>query len=284
MLCVNLKMANLSLNDGLKHVLSFLPINRLVHHYLSKKGLTVVLFHEVDCKPSIIAKEYHLCIHPHTFERQIQWLISRYTIISPKALFSLDTSQQSANKPHLLLTFDDCTLSVFVHAYPILKRFGLEALCFINFGPVVGSFYYPAIATYLLGDPQFLSIYTSLYPHPRSIFDINYDFLCSYLESAEINESTLTELGGQFPTNQQLVECSDVYSYSNHLFNHPPAPNLSNTQLLMQFTMNESHLRHLPSTLPCFSYPFGQPQLAYTEATNSFFLRICKGLSSPLLS
>lgn len=63
------------------------------------------------------------------FEKRIQYVLKNYHIITPEQ-FKL--RQLSSDKVNILITFDDGYLSWFNSVLPILKKYNLQAIFFIN--------------------------------------------------------------------------------------------------------------------------------------------------------
>lgn len=74
---------------------------------------------------------------------------------------------------------------------------------------------------------------------------------------------------GEFATEKDLEVSSESNIFlGNHLFNHYNAANISAEKLAIEYSSNESLLSNYSNYVNFFSYPFGQPQTCYTEATD----------------
>lgn len=79
--------------------------------------IPVFVFHEAD---------YHL------LDRQLRFLSANaYRTLTADAFFEIITGQRKLDRPSVLLTFDDGRTSVWTTAYPLLKRYGFQAVCFL---------------------------------------------------------------------------------------------------------------------------------------------------------
>jgi peptidoglycan/xylan/chitin deacetylase (PgdA/CDA1 family) len=87
-------------------------------------ALPILMYHHVSPKPGLVT------ISPENFAAQMAWLAANdyRTIDSP----DLERFLNGAHLPEraVLLTFDDGYLDNYVHAYPVLKRYGQHALIF----------------------------------------------------------------------------------------------------------------------------------------------------------
>lgn len=82
------------------------------------------MYHKVDPKPELGLS----CVHPKTFEKQIDFLISKgFHLVT---LSQLETESMSNDK-RIAICFDDGYKGVIEHAYPILKKYSVAATVFI---------------------------------------------------------------------------------------------------------------------------------------------------------
>lgn len=82
------------------------------------------MYHKVDPKPELGLS----CIHPKTFAKQIDFLISKgFQLVT---LSQLDTVSESSDK-RIAICFDDGYKNVIDHAYPVLKKYSAAATVFI---------------------------------------------------------------------------------------------------------------------------------------------------------
>lgn len=74
-------------------------------------------------------------VYPERFEEQCVHLARNgYRTISGEELLYVLRSKKTNVKNTVVLTFDDGLKSVWTIAYPLLKKFGLNAICFLNPG------------------------------------------------------------------------------------------------------------------------------------------------------
>lgn len=71
-------------------------------------------------------------VTPHQFESQMHYLYQNgYKTINSKELFN---SQLSTPNSQLLITFDDGYENIYTYAYPLLRKYGFNAIIFIIAG------------------------------------------------------------------------------------------------------------------------------------------------------
>jgi len=99
--------------------------------YWHRQSLTVVLYHGVA--PRIDQGIYNYrgkFITPGTFERQLEYLRTRYTILSlSDALEQLKDG--TLPERALVITFDDGYRNFYLHAYPLLKAHNIPATIYL---------------------------------------------------------------------------------------------------------------------------------------------------------
>ena len=86
-------------------------------HRLPENDIPIFVFHSV---------------RPDYFEHQMRYLAeNNYTTLTSDELFNIVKGNISSKSNNIALTFDDGLASLWTTAYPILKKFGLSATCFI---------------------------------------------------------------------------------------------------------------------------------------------------------
>jgi len=93
----------------------------------------ILLYHQVA---ETASPAYPLTITPRAFEAQMRWLMSAgYRVISLDEFIAAHRRGRVPRRA-VVMTFDDGHRGVFLHAYPILKRYGLPATLFLPTGAV----------------------------------------------------------------------------------------------------------------------------------------------------
>ncbi|MHC5066738.1 MAG: polysaccharide deacetylase family protein, partial [Planctomycetota bacterium] len=71
-------------------------------------------------------------IHPRRFEAQLHYLDANgYRTLDTTEFLRFLKGDYSLSGPSVLLTIDDGRHSVWTHAFPLLKRYGMKATCFL---------------------------------------------------------------------------------------------------------------------------------------------------------
>ncbi|MBN3761684.1 polysaccharide deacetylase family protein [Burkholderia sp. Ac-20365] len=94
----------------------------------SAKVVPVLMYHHVSTSPGMIT------VSPAHFAEQMAWLVkSGYRTIGSEQLVAWFAGEPLPKKS-VMLTFDDGYLDNWVHAHPVLEKYGLTALCFLVTG------------------------------------------------------------------------------------------------------------------------------------------------------
>jgi peptidoglycan/xylan/chitin deacetylase (PgdA/CDA1 family) len=99
-------------------------------------GLRCVLFHHLTTVDGPFTRGLGVSISPEAFERRLRFLMRHYEMIDLDAVLSPGSDPR--RRP-LLVTFDDAYASVAREAAPILERFGVPAVFFVNGATVQGE-------------------------------------------------------------------------------------------------------------------------------------------------
>ena len=108
------------------------------------RTLTVFVYHDVSDNPSEFSLKYNLNVCPEIFEHQINFIKNNFNIISSDDLLEARIPPKAA-----LITFDDGFRSYFKNAVPILKKYSVPSIIFLNMEPVEGAIFWSGLITYL---------------------------------------------------------------------------------------------------------------------------------------
>jgi len=97
----------------------------------SRYSLRCVLFHDVADEPSEFTYGLGSTLTRQEFENVIRFLSQHYTPVGLSDVLA-DSGGRKFSRPPVLVTFDDAYASVALEAAPILKRYGVPAIFFVN--------------------------------------------------------------------------------------------------------------------------------------------------------
>jgi peptidoglycan/xylan/chitin deacetylase (PgdA/CDA1 family) len=230
--------------------------------------LTVFCYHDVSNSPSEFSSNHNLNVSPEVFEFQIRLIKKYFNIIGPGELQHSRIPKRAA-----LITFDDGFKSFFLNAIPILEKYQVPSLIFLNMEPVKGKIFWSGLITYLCEKrPDFahhLKHRVEKEFSDRSLFLLcSNDIVMSYLEKAGENfEKEVSQFVGAFADEYDLknaARCKNVY-FGNHLFNHHVPLLMSDNELLQSFEENDKELGKYPNYINMFSFPFGQQGTCFSD-------------------
>lgn len=219
----------------LRFVLYPILANKFVLKIFTKKSLFIFTFHEVSSKPSDEAIKLGLHTPISNFSIQITFIKKYFSLISPVELESACIS----DKATAMITFDDAYESWFSELIPWLVKEKTPALFFTNGGVLNGE----KLVIFQTSGNNYLEL------RPRDIQVKSTDFY------------------------QDLPLIEGIY-WGNHLWNHFNALHLTSDELRDQYILNESFLKKSKNYLPYFAYPFGQPQISYSQRTHRELLAL----------
>jgi len=230
--------------------------------------LTVFCYHDVSNTPSEFSRKYNLNVPPDIFNTQINFISSNFNVISPDDLLSGNILENAA-----MITFDDGFRSYFTTAVPILKKWNLPSINFLNMGPIKGEIFWAGLIAYLCN--AFNDFSTHVANNTNAIISTGKLYLkCSrtivnsYLDikgstfSNEVNKYV-----GKFATLEDLesVSTQNLVYFGNHLYNHDVPVLLSDEEILYSYFSNVDALNIYPNYRSLFAFPFGQPNTCFSE-------------------
>ena len=111
----------------LKNLLSYLLLYFI--NIFGKSGIVILEYHRIS--KSISPEDVH-SIYPEEFHSQIEYLINNgYKIVSLPEVVNLLSMGYNKNEKIIALTFDDGHKDNIKYAYPILKKFNVQATMFV---------------------------------------------------------------------------------------------------------------------------------------------------------
>ena len=92
----------------------------------------ILMYHQIDEIPQGSAFTQGLFVTPEVFEEQLAYLVKKnYKSISPEELYTLLKNQPNPTQKSVMITFDDSKSSQYKYAYPLLKKYGLNAIFYV---------------------------------------------------------------------------------------------------------------------------------------------------------
>ena len=233
-----------------------------------KNTLSIFVYHEISNHPSRFCEQYNLNITPELFAQQMDFIKDHFNVISPDQLRGGNYATPAA-----LITFDDGTPGYFREAVPIMTRKGIPSIIFLNMAPIEGELFWSGLITYLTeNDANFIKVLHDCFPAQEATPDF---LLCDsktvrdYIGSIDFGpvEEKVRAFYGPFASLEDLDSVRDnpLVFFGNHFYNHYNAAKLSDDELRQQYLLNDQKIRRYPNGRTYFAYPFGQPNLCFTE-------------------
>lgn len=245
-------------------------------YIFSRNSPVIFLYHEITDDPNEFARDHELFISLENFEKQLIWILRKYEILNPSELL-IDNKKENhvKSKPQAILTFDDGAKSIFLNAAPILRKYNVKALIFLNMEPILGKeFWAGKILYHYKYDPIFKETVDKKYQEYKVPFlRITQKDLDKYTSNDDknINEKIKAYHGG-FANLRDLMDNQDVFYYGSHLFNHYNATTLTKSELQEQLILNEEQMISIKGLPQLFAYPFGQPITCFDDKTDQIVL------------
>lgn len=208
------------------------------------RNLTTFVFHEVHNEPRQHARDTRTFSDLETFEKQIRMIKSSFSPIDLKK--SNDRQFQAG----CIVSFDDGYVGVLQKALPILEKYQIPAVCFINMATVEGGINSSALAMYVAKQkheevdwrnsrPRFFDE-TLGRMNPDELQKIK-DYQGPYLDVNELN----------------VLARNSLITIGNHLYNHWLMSELSLEETDREITLNKQRLEKFESYRNYFATPHG---------------------------
>ena len=240
---------------------------------VSGSQLFIFNYHEVSDTPSHFSRDFNLNVAPQTFARQLRWMREHFNVVTPLQLLS-----GKFELPAAMVTFDDGFKSALTDGVAILRREKIPATIFVNMAPVQGEPFWSGVVTYLSRySASFRRFVSAKYGEPiqRDFFlrctKSDVDEFCRAGAVGVLDEASAYY--GPFASEGDIANSDgDEIFLGNHLFNHYNAAILPLAELRQQYELNHEALSRHRNHVSFFSYPFGQPESCYNEATDTLIL------------
>jgi len=242
-------------------------------------SLRCVLFHDVADVPSEFTDQLKVSMTKADFEAKIRFLAERYTPVSLSDILAANTARKPS-RPPVLVTFDDAYASVAREAAPILRKYGVPALFFVN-ASLVGNrdLMLDNFICYVVNTSGFAAVLAAAAKIPgcelrlpvsfKAIFD---DFLPSLSQpqvaqfrdalsdAAGIRSTDLARAAQLYVREDELrALASSGFEIGNHTHSHVSCRSLSGSDFEREISVNQAMLENIVGKpVRAFSVPYGK--------------------------
>lgn len=220
----------------------FLPI--IERRLNLQVGFTAFLFHEVTDTPSPFLRKTKMYVNESTFLHQVEWIASRFEIITVQQLLGKQPIPQNA----AIITFDDAWIGIRKAIEKVLQPRGIPAVIFTNMRTIEG---FPDVCA-----ADMYQLKQSVKPVEFSnsaISRINAESLEDDREFQFFQGETMTK------TDLEYLNTLPGIYFGNHLYRHFPATSLSELEFEQEVIENLVRLNEYNSNELVFAFPFGNP-------------------------
>ena len=233
-------------------------------------SLTVFCYHDVTNTPSDFSRENALNVPPEVFDYQIAYIKKNFNLIEPKQLMEQTLPSKAA-----LVTFDDGFKSFFTNAIPILEKYKIPVIIFLNMGPIRGKMFWPGLIVFLSERrPDFIKYLKSQLRSEEEkksplYLSCSQSLVEDYLEQTnEDFQEVVLDYVGPFANETDLEQCchNPYVFYGNHTYTHYVSCLMTDDKFMDDVENNSKLLQRYPNYVDYFAFPFGQPELTFTES------------------
>jgi len=215
------------------------------------------------------------------FESQIKYLKTMYKIISFKDYLNSKSDENLIEKRYAIITFDDGYKDIYIHAYPILKRYNVPATLFLTTGHIETNklFWWDQIG-YAIWKTKLKSIKTA----QNNSISLKYSYnklqyiskIVEYVKQMEENdkndyiEDLINQLDINIPKNienmtlswEEIIEMyNNGFDIGAHSVNHPILTKIPTKQAEYEIVQSKIDIeKHIRAKVDGFSYPNGTDQ------------------------
>lgn len=200
--------------------------------------------------PEIYAITYHKLSDSVNFEKQLNYLRRRFTLIDYSDVDEFFNGKQLPKQP-LILTFDDGDISNYRIAFPLLKKYKIPAIFFVVTDLINTDkpFWWDEIEYYLDEDVAYRKIWEiKNWPNSERL---------KYLKNLR-EKTSRPRLKYPQLTTPQLKEMQDEgIIIGNHSHTHPMFDKCSPEELNQELSKSFTSLQNLGFSPEVFAYPNG---------------------------
>jgi peptidoglycan/xylan/chitin deacetylase (PgdA/CDA1 family) len=222
------------------------PIAHIIFRPVSKRYLTVFLFHEVTDTPS----KFQLANSNYTtvknFKRNISWIAKNYKVIDVSQIRNLPKGDV---KPFAIITFDDAWKGQLDAVKHIQEKYDFAFTLFTNLGTVNSRIDIAALKSFKKIKVPSFDEFLVVPEQENSVFRDFLNWQGEILTIDEIDEINHLE-------NSTLA---------NHSFHHFPSSELSIDNFKLNVDLNQKKLASYRSSKKYFAFPFGRPEIDFDD-------------------
>jgi peptidoglycan/xylan/chitin deacetylase (PgdA/CDA1 family) len=220
------------------------PVVHKIYRPVSKRYLTIFLFHEITDSPSKfqIANSNYTTVK--NFKRNISWIAKNYNVIDVSQIRNLPTNEA---KPFAIITFDDAWKGQLEAAKHIQEKYDFVFTLFTNLGTVNSRIDIAALKSFKKIKVPNFEEFLVVPERETSIFGEFLNWQGEILTGDEIEEINHLE-------NSTLA---------NHSLHHYPSSELSIEDFKLNVDLNQKKLGKYSSSKSYFAFPFGRPEIDF---------------------
>lgn len=246
-----------------------------------KSGCFVLTYHRIG-----VPGDPYPHIDLDLFRRQMEWVREHCEPIAPAAIREA-VRTSSRRRPPVVVTFDDAYTDLFEHAYPVLKRLGVPAVCFVPTDyidrrlPFWWDILHTAVKTtnradvrlpwdqstvLALDEPGRARVLEVSKRRLKQVPDDERDATVERLLTALGLGPTTLRVAPSTMTWDDVRSAMDVITFGGHTHTHAIMPGLSDARLQSEVETCRARLEQETGVRPLlFAYPSG----AFTETVKA---------------
>ena len=206
---------------------------------------------------------YGQAVSPHAFERQLQILKERTTVVPAATLADFVRRGRSPDGLSAV-TFDDGYSDALSSALPILERLGVPMTLFVTTGPVSNArpFWWDRLTTVVFGRSQSVDperVFSDTHGRLKRLSGSERDAAIASLDTGD-TATTSMDLGRPLTPEElrQLAQHALIH-IGAHTVTHPSLASLAEEDQQFELTESRRWLEsHLSKPVHLLAYPFGK--------------------------
>lgn len=258
---------------------------------LHSDKLTILMYHGVtDNRLNAACDPKHVCVD--NFNWQLKYVFKHYSVISMEEYLGWLNGKRLP-KNSLVFSFDDGYKNNYKIVYPLLKKYNLPAIIYLNAGMVgsKGVAWYDVIQYTIINTrKEIISVGKKNYPvktlkqkraviselkallYNKKSFDDKISFLELLKKETAVSTSSMSDVDFSFVSWQ---DCREMQKHSivfgAHTVNHHVLTEINDNQLQHELQEGKSALLHRLGKCVHFSYPYGIHNSVVVECVRKFY-------------